>query len=305
MDSTISLSALWRIFKQSFWKILIVTLVAVLITAAVTVCFIPKKYASSTEFYIVNVNQSIDYTNATTLNADEYLAQNYVAIIGGDEVLKAVSETLAEQDIDLSPKQIRAKLSSSSGSTNSTFTITVTDNDPARAYAIARALTDKAPAIVTQISKPGEITVDVPISNTLDAIADKLENSYPEAAAAMKETAESLKSQNIKTTVVGEYNRLDCITPLREPVQNDAPVSPNLMVNCLLVGALAAIAMYVLFFLLDMFNTTMYTEEDIKAISELPILGSIPSWKDDNAHTYPYYSSYSSYHNSYNDNKKA
>ena len=307
MDSTISVSGLWQVLKQNWWKILAVTLLAVILTAAFTALFIPKKYASSTEFYIVNVNQNIEHTDANTLSANEYLAQNYIAILKGDKMMQHLSATLKEkEDIELSPGALRSKISTSTSDTLSTFTVTVTDTDPGRAYTIAKHLTAEAPAIITKIARPSEkgndgdqFEVKIPVTSTLDELAAALntidEKKYGDLADELMKVYTDAKKNNDQAvmnhnaTIIGYYqgNVLECITPLRMPVESTSPISPSIIRNCLLVGILVAVAMYAIFLLLYILNTTVYTEEDVKAITDLPILGSIPSWQNGTTHSSP------------------
>lgn len=306
MNSTISLIALWEVFKHNWWKILIFALVAVLVIGAVTIYFIPKQYASSIEFYIVNVDQNIDYANSTTLMANEYLAQNYIAILKGDKMMQHLSDTLREQaDIDLTPKELRQMIAYSTGNTLATFTVTVTDTDPTRAYTIAHHLTEEAPEIVTRIARPGVgedggdvVAVKVPVTYTIDELAAALiaidAAKYNELAQELNKIHENDQQKLMKEddiTVLGHYTeeRQNCISPLRLPVENRNPVSPSVTRNCLIAAVLVAIIAYVIYFLLFIFNTTVYTEEDVKSITDLPILGTIPSWHDNDSSSAGYH----------------
>ncbi len=300
MDSTISISGLWQVLKQNWWKILAVTLIVVMLTAAFTVLFIPKKYASSTEFYIVNINQNVEHFDSGTLSATEYLAPNYIAILKGDTMMQHLALTLKEKEgIELSPGQLRSMISTSTSGTQSTFTVTVTDSNPSRAYIIAKHLTAEAPSIITRIARPSEkgnegdrFNVQVPVTSTMDELAVALrridEAKYKDLADQLAKVHRDARDNNdqllmsYEATILGYYegNVFDCITPLRMPTENSSPVSPSLTRNCLIAGALSAVAMYMIFLLMHVFNTTVYTEDDIKAITDLPILGTIPSWQN-------------------------
>ena len=299
MDSTISIAGLWQVLKQNWWKILAVALIAVILTATFTVLLVPKQYASSTEFYIVNINQNVEHTDASTLSANEYLAQNYIAILKGDTMIQHLVTTLKETEgIVVSPGQLRSMISASTSGTLSTFTVTITDSSPERAYKIAKCLTEEAPPIITRIARPSErgnegdrFEVEVPVMNTMDELADALKalnaEKYKNLIKQLDDThGKALSGENkeligYNETVTGYYegNVLDCITPLRMPVENSSPVSPSVFRNSLIAAALSAVVMYVIFLLLYVFNTTVYTEEDVKAITNLPILGTIPSWQ--------------------------
>ena len=300
MDSTISISGLWQVLKQNWWRILAVALIAVILTAAATVLFVPKKYASSTEFYIVNINQNVEHFDTGTLSDSEYLAQNYIAILKGDTMMQHLSKTLKETEgIDLTPGQIRSMISTSHSGSMSTFTVTVTDSNPERAYKVAKCLTVEAPAIITKIARPSErgnegdqFDVKVPVTSTINELAAALSDINKEKYGDLSEQLMDVYKEAItnndqvlmghEATILGYYegNVFDCITPLRMPIESSAPISPSLTRNCLLAAAMSGVIMYVIFLLLYVFNTTVYTEEDVRAITDLPILGTIPSWQN-------------------------
>ena len=60
--------------------------------------------------------------------------------------------------------------------------------------------------------------------------------------------------------------------------QATVPDSPNVTVN-VLVGAMAAfVIVYVIFFLLELLDKTLYHEEELKEAFDLPLLSTIPEW---------------------------
>ena len=64
---------------------------------------------------------------------------------------------------------------------------------------------------------------------------------------------------------------------LSDPVLDTAADSPNVARNAILVALVAAVLVYVAFFLRDLFDTTVYTEEDLASFG-LPVLGTVPSF---------------------------
>ena len=277
MENTVSFSNVFRILKKTWWRILIIMLIAVIVTGAITAFLIPKKYASSTEFYIVNINESIDYTTSSTLAADNLLVQNYIDIIKGDEILGEVARVLYEEDnISLSPKTIRGMISTSSSTTGSIFTITITDTSPERAFKIASRLTQVAPPLLTEITKPSEMSADV----SLKSIANTLKDKYPtQYGAIADEILRELAEKDQTIIVEGTFNRRECIRATRFPTQNPTPVSPKLAQNCLLAAFFAAVVAFVVYLLISIFSSVIRTEEDIKQMINLPLIGSIPKWE--------------------------
>lgn len=277
MENTISFNNIFRVLKKTWWKILIIMLAAVIATGAITAFCIPKKYASSTEFYIVNINENIDYTTSTTLAADNILVKNYIDIIKGDEILGEVSRVLYEEDgISLAPNKLRSMISTSVSSTGSIFTITITDIDSERAYKVASRLTEIAPSMLTEITKPSEMSADV----SLKSLANTLKDKYPTQYGAIADQILEELAQKDQTIIVeGTFNRRECIRATRFPIQSESPVSPNLLQNCLLVAFLSAVVAFVVYLLISIFSSIIRTEEDVKQMLDLPLIGSIPKWE--------------------------
>ncbi len=282
METTITLSRLWQIFKNAWWKIIAIALIAVIAAGAVTHFLLPRKYASSTTFIIVNVNQSIDYTMSTMLDADQQLAENYIEIIKSDVMLSRISEALVANDgLFLKESSLRKMISAKTSSSASTFTVTVTASDPTLAYKIACYIADMAPALVTEITKPGEMSATISwatIVATLNEKAEKNPKKYKDLALAVEAAALQL-TEDKSLTVQGTQNRLEALQVLRTPTENSTHVSPSLSKNCFIVGAATLVLVYAFFLLRDLMNTTVNTEEDVKRLTDLPIIGTIPKWE--------------------------
>ena len=296
MESTITLGRLWQIFKNAWWKIIAITLIAVIAAGAVTHFLLPRKYASSTSFIIVNVNQNIDYTMSTTLDADQQLAENYIEIIKSDIMLSQISQKLNETDkISLSENSIRGMISAKTSNTASTFSITVTASDPTLAYKIACHITEMAPALVTEITKPGEMSATISWATIVSELNKKAEKNpkYEDFADAVEAATEQFvkkETEDKSLTLQGTQNRLESLQVLRTPTKNTNHVSPSLFKNCFIVGAIVFVLIYAFFLLRDLMNTTVKTEEDIKNLTDLPILGTIPKWEASSKKaTYCYY----------------
>ena len=301
MENTISLVQFWQVFKQSWWKILIMVLIIAFAAAAIAEYCLPRKYSASVEFYIVNVNQSVDYTTSQTIGVDQQLAENYVQIIKSDAMMSMIREklktdhTINGQPVEISNAQLRSMISYATSKTASTFSVTVTTSNPTFAYQVACYIQDFAPGLVTEISKPGEISTTVPFSTVAASLNEKDPTRYGELAEAMQKAADQLLKDtgSDRLLVTGVQNRLECIQVIREPVENPNHVAPSTSKICFLAALITGVLCYAFFFLCEYFNTAIHSEDDIKRLTDLPILGSIPSWnlssKKDHSGPYPYY----------------
>ena len=193
MEHDISLGFLFKTLKRCWIVMVIVALVAAIIVGVAVSLFIPKKYSSSVEFYVVNTNTSYDYTTSSLLAASEYLINDYVKIIKSDAILELVARRLDEnkaleklnegkekkdqvtlETVDEAQLQatidkfsaeeradvtkLRSMISSSSEESTSLFTIKVTHTDPEYAHKVATVIEDIAPENVTEIAKPDRLT---------------------------------------------------------------------------------------------------------------------------------------------------
>ena len=65
------------------------------------------------------------------------------------------------------------------------------------------------------------------------------------------------------------------VEAIRFPVKDTAPDSPNVARNALLAAVIGAVLVYAIFFLIYLFDTTVYTEQDLTRFG-LPLLGTVP-----------------------------
>ncbi len=230
----VSLSFLLKILKQVWWIVLSITLVVMIIVACLTHFFVPKKYSSSIEFYVININSGVDYTTTSYLGASAYLINDYVSIIKSNYMLDKICLDLKEDGFsDISPDTIRGMISSSSSDQSSVFKLSVSHTDKELAYKIASYIAEFAPDYVTKMARPATDPNELPTK---------------------------------------------CVEVLTPPVEDKVADSPNLPLYTLGGGVLAAIVVYVCFLVRSIIAATIVTEEDLRKISELPLLGVIPRW---------------------------
>ena len=175
MQNEISLSFFWKCFKKC-WFLMIIFGIVVALIAGIFTNFLPKKYSSSVDFYIINTNTSYDYTTSALLSASSYLINDYIELIRSDAILSYIAEDVNEgkpEEEHITPKQIRAMITSSSTDT-SLFTIKVSSTDPHLALEIADAIERIAPGEVTSIAKPDRVTNENIYNALLTAINESV-----------------------------------------------------------------------------------------------------------------------------------
>ena len=272
MQNEISFGFFWKCFKKCWILVLVLALVAGIVAGAIT-SFIPKKYSSSIDFYVVNTNTSYDYTTAALLSASAYLINDYIKIINSEAVLNAVAEDLNEGKAEgdkITVKQLKSMISASSDDT-SVFTIKVTHTDPDLAFKVARSIEKIAPSKVTEIAKPDRITNQSIYEGILNTInKNYTANGLPEM------TMEQLKDS---LTINGLSNTLDCFTTLNAPAKATTHDSPNITKAVVVAAALAAAFVYLVFVIKGIVELNVTTEDDVKRLVKRPLVGVIPHWE--------------------------
>ena len=273
MQNEISFGFFWKCLKKCWILLLVLSLVAGIIAGIIT-SFIPKKYSSSVDFYVVNTNTSYDYTTTALLSASAYLINDYVEIIRSEAVLTDIAEDLnanRPEDKKITVNQLKSMISSSSNNT-SVFTIRVTHNDRDLAYEVAKSIEKIAPARVTNIAKPDRITNQKIYEGILNTI-----NSNYKANGLNEITMEELKE---KLTINGLSSTLDCFTTLNTPTRASSPDSPNVTKYMLISAAAVAALIYVIFIIKGIVELNVTTEDDVKKLVKRPLVGVIPHWEN-------------------------
>ncbi|MBO7311029.1 MAG: hypothetical protein J6U86_06520 [Clostridia bacterium] len=264
MSKELNFLILLKVLKAAWWKILVFT-VAIAIAVSLFVEFvIPKKYASKTEFYILNTSTTSEYTTTALLSAAEYLANDYIEIINGDKMMEAVLADIAEKGyVTYSPNSIRSMISASTSADSSTFNITVTSTDKDLAFYICDSIKDNAPDIIKGITRP----------------------SY--SSSVYRKTNQKDENGNDIYVPVSEED-LECVKVIRAPELSKSHVYPNVFTMTLVSAVFAACAAYVFFLIRKLADTVIHSEDGAKELIDETIIGDIPNWTvhtsdDDNA----------------------
>lgn len=269
MQNEISLSFFWKCFKKC-WFLMIIFGIVVALIAGIFTNFLPKRYSSTVDFYIINTNTSYDYTTSALLSASSYLINDYIELIRSDAILSYIAEDVNEgkpEEEHVTPAEIRSMLSSSSTDT-SLFTIRVSSTDPYLALEIADAIERISPGKVTSIAKPDRVTNE----NIYNALLQAINENRPED--------EKMKMEELKEnyTIQGLNSTLDCFRTVNVPVLDTVPDSPNVKKTAVVAGGACAVLVYVFFLIKKFIEMKISSEDDIKAFIKHPLVGTIPHW---------------------------
>ena len=281
MEHEFSFNDILVCLKKHWLKILAFALLAAILMGCYTHFFITKKYSSRVEFYIINTNESSDFVQTSILGAATILANDYIDIIKGDIIMNEACKKLEEKGYSgFTPALLRARISASTSEESSLFTVQITDTDPQRAYDIACVLSEIAPPMITEITKPDERTASVPVTTTLNAIANEIEQSYPHLAESIRGASTELKENYSSATLTATLDNKPAVQVNLEPKLSKTHDSPSLFSNCAIAAILAAIASFAFFIIRSLLNTVIRTEDDvIKSLSKYPLIGTVPFWE--------------------------
>ncbi len=267
MTKEISISLLIRVLKSAWWKILIITVAVAIAVAAFTAFAIDEKYAASTKFYVINTSTTSEYTTTALLSASEFLANDYIEIIKGDEMMAMVKSKLESNQAlkdkgytSFGAEQIRSMISTNTSAESSTFTVTVTHTDYEIAYAVSMALeSDEALGIIRDAVRPN-------YSSTMYKWTEKDDIPGP--------------SSSDEFTLISKED-LECVKVLRSPADpssNPDPVSPDVVKYTLIAAVITAILVYAVFLINKLADTVIRGEESAKTLVGETIIGDVPNW---------------------------
>lgn len=279
MEHELSLNDILVCLKKHWWKIVLFALLAAILMGCFTHFFIAKKYSSKVEFYIINTNESADFSQTSILSAATILANDYIDVINGDDIMNEACKKLEEKGyVNITPDILRARISSTT-SENSCFTLKITDVNSEFAYDAACVLAEIIPPMLTEITKPDERMATIPISTALNEIANEIEKDYPEYSEAIREAATELKEDKSSATITAVLDKKMAVRVNLAPHPAKTHDSPNMLLYSLVAAFLGAAISFTYFVIRSLLNTVIRTEEDlIKALSKYPLIGTVPSW---------------------------
>lgn len=252
--------------------------------------FVPEKFSSTVDFYVINTNTSYDYTTSSLLSASEYLIKDYVKLIKSDEILNVVAANLNEGkavEDHIDAKALRSMISASSEEGTSLFTIKVTHTDPAFAREVAAEIMEQAPTLVTEIAKPKRLTTDYLVTMVIQTMIDvELQNGKENGTVANRSEAEKIVAEKCSRDEIAKYlegvgmnDSLPCFKAVNNPVEDTSADSPSVTKYAAIGAILAAMIVYLGFAASGFFKANLLTEEDIKQFVDRPVIGTIPHWE--------------------------
>lgn len=136
MEETISIRGIFQTLKKRWKLITLLTLIAALISGAISYYLLTPVYESSTQI-LVNQKQSKDQLDSNQIQTNIDMINTYSVIIKSPAILEKVIDDLKlEQGVD----QLSQKITINSQENSQVFSLTVQDSNPLKAVEIANAV---------------------------------------------------------------------------------------------------------------------------------------------------------------------
>ena len=289
MEKSISLVFLWKCLKKCWIFMITAAIVAAVAVGAYVVVLVPRSYAASIDFYVINTNTSYDYTTSSLLSASEYLIKDYVKLIKSDAILEPVAEELNKDrgaDEQITAKDLRSMISATADEGTSVFTITVTSTDEAFAEKVATEIMKQAPDRVTEIAKPVRLTNEYLVNMVWETmIATEWAHGKQADPMFTKEEATAIVSSKISKEDIQSYLKnegmdgsLNCFKEVNTPEIEQVSRGTT---SKMFIGAIfAAVIVYLCVVISGLFKAKLVSEEDIRQFVDRPVIGSIPHWEN-------------------------
>ncbi|MFF5396707.1 YveK family protein [Peribacillus butanolivorans] len=136
MEETISINDIFQTLKKRWKLITILTLIAALISGAISYFLLTPVYQSSTQI-LVNQKQSKNQLDSTQIQSNIDMIKTYSVIIKSPVILEKVINDL---DLPQSVDQLSQKITINNQENLQVFSLTVQDSDPTKAVEIANAV---------------------------------------------------------------------------------------------------------------------------------------------------------------------
>lgn len=138
MNETISLQELFSILRKSFWRILALTIVAALISFAVSTFLIKPTYQADTQILVTPKKQESDVIDAAQVQSSVTLVNTYRVIIKSPAILEKVQEEVTNSPNKIS--DLNKMITVESEQNSQVINVSVQSTDAALASNVANAV---------------------------------------------------------------------------------------------------------------------------------------------------------------------
>ncbi|MBF8151804.1 capsular biosynthesis protein [Exiguobacterium sp. TBG-PICH-001] len=157
MNETISLQELFSILRKSFWRILALTIVAALISFAVSSFLIKPTYQAGTQILVTPKKQENEVIDAQSVQSSVTLVNTYRVIIKSPAILEQVQKEVpnAPTNVDALNKMVTVESEQNSQVIN----VSVQSTDAALASNLANSIAEVFSSDVQKLMSVDNVTV--------------------------------------------------------------------------------------------------------------------------------------------------
>jgi len=140
MNETISLQELFSILRKSFWRILALTIVAALISFAVSSFLIKPTYQADTQILVTPKKQANEVIDASQVQSSVTLVNTYRVIIKSPAILEQVQKEVANAPTSI--KSLNDMVTVESEQNSQVINVSVQSTDAALASNLANSIAE-------------------------------------------------------------------------------------------------------------------------------------------------------------------
>jgi capsular polysaccharide biosynthesis protein len=155
MEETISINDVFKTLKKRWKLIMLLTLIAALISGAISYFVLTPVYQSSTQI-LVNQKQSENQLDSIQIRSNIDMINTYSVIIKSPAILeKVIDELKLDQSVD----QLSQKITINSQQNSQVFSLTVQDSNPSLAVEIANTVSETFQKEIKDIMNVDNVSV--------------------------------------------------------------------------------------------------------------------------------------------------
>lgn len=157
MNETISLQELFSILRKSFWRILALTIVAALISFAVSSFLIKPTYQAGTQILVTPKKQENQVIDASQVQSSVTLVNTYRVIIKSPAILEQVQKEVANAPTSI--KALNDMVTVESEQNSQVINVSVQSTDAALASNLANSIAEIFSADVQELMSVDNVKV--------------------------------------------------------------------------------------------------------------------------------------------------
>ena len=279
----ISIRTIWNVFLKFWYWILLAAVVAgALVYFVYSYVLYKPVYSSSTKYYVSNIANTTSLYSASQTAGAQDMAEIIANFANADEVLKYVSDDLKKQYNEvIDPGLISAMISTEVDS--AFFTVTVSSVDKDLAFRICKSLEKVIPIYSDWCNNQYTYPIyDLDEDGNQKEYVDRQSGArYPIVLRKEITPFEDVMAGNVSVPEGGSKNSSDTIKIVLSPLApSETPDNGISKLRYSVVAAiLAGLLLYLIFLIVAVNDTTIYSVADLKAQGErYPVIGSIEHW---------------------------